>query len=127
MPLLGSVIPLLRIFDEQKAREFYVNFLGFKVDFEHRFGPEFPLYLGVSNSNCQLHLTEHFGDASPGAHVRIEVDDVGGFASDLAAKCYRYAKPGKPELQPWGTIEITLTDPFANRLTYFSPSEIGRA
>jgi catechol 2,3-dioxygenase-like lactoylglutathione lyase family enzyme len=121
MPTLGTVIPLLRIFDEQKAREFYVDFLGFRVDFEHRFGPEFPLYLGVSHSNCQMHLTEHFGDASPGAQVRIEVDDVAGLVADLVAKSYRYAKPGKPELQPWGTIEITLTDPFANRLTFFQP------
>jgi len=30
-------IPTLRIFDSAKAREFYVGFLGFKVDFEHRF------------------------------------------------------------------------------------------
>lgn len=27
-----QVIPILRIFDEAKAREFYVEFLGFRVD-----------------------------------------------------------------------------------------------
>jgi len=35
--------PILRIFDETKAREFYVDFLGFKVDWEHRFELETPL------------------------------------------------------------------------------------
>lgn len=122
MPSLGPVVPLLRIFDEQKAREFYLDFLGFKVDFEHRFGSNFPLYLGVSHSNCRLHLTEHFGDATPGSHVRIEVDDVAAFAAALAARNYRYAKPGKPQPQPWGSVEITITDPFANRLTFVQPN-----
>ena len=35
-------IPTLRIFDSAKAREFYVGFPGFKVDFEHRFEPDLP-------------------------------------------------------------------------------------
>ena len=39
MTKLGRITPILRIFDEAKAREFYVDFLGFKVDWEHRFEP----------------------------------------------------------------------------------------
>jgi catechol 2,3-dioxygenase-like lactoylglutathione lyase family enzyme len=42
---LGKVTPILRIFDEAKALEFYVDFLGFKVDWQHRFEANFPLYL----------------------------------------------------------------------------------
>jgi catechol 2,3-dioxygenase-like lactoylglutathione lyase family enzyme len=119
MPSLGPVVPLLRIFDEQKAREFYIDFLGFKVDFEHRFGANFPLYLAVSHSNCRLHLTEHFGDAAPGSHLRIELDDIAAYVAGLAANNCRYGKAGKPEPRPWGTTEITINDPFANRLTFF--------
>ncbi|MBA4160284.1 MAG: VOC family protein, partial [Gemmatimonadetes bacterium] len=37
--------PILRIFDEAKAKEFYVAFLGFTVDWEHRFEDDLPLYL----------------------------------------------------------------------------------
>ena len=37
--------PILRIFDEANAREFYIGFLGFKLDWEHRFEPSLPLYL----------------------------------------------------------------------------------
>src|SRR5580765_7873563 len=70
---LGLVTPILRIFDEAKAREFYVEFLGFKVDWEHRFEPGLPLYMQVSKDDCVLHLSEHFGDGSPGAHIRIEI------------------------------------------------------
>lgn len=32
-----KTIPILRMFDEAKAREFYLDFLGFSVEFEHRF------------------------------------------------------------------------------------------
>lgn len=35
----GKTTPILRIFDEKKASEFYVDVLGFTVDWEHRFGP----------------------------------------------------------------------------------------
>jgi catechol 2,3-dioxygenase-like lactoylglutathione lyase family enzyme len=45
MPTLGTVTPILRIFDIDKAREFYVGFLGFEVQWEHRFGENFPLYM----------------------------------------------------------------------------------
>jgi hypothetical protein len=31
-----TITPILRILDEAKAKEFYVDFLGFKVDWEHR-------------------------------------------------------------------------------------------
>ena len=44
------IIPILRIFDEAKACEFYIDFLGFMIDFEHRFGDDFPLYMQVSLS-----------------------------------------------------------------------------
>jgi catechol 2,3-dioxygenase-like lactoylglutathione lyase family enzyme len=30
----GKTTPILRIFDEAKAREFYVDFLGFRVDWD---------------------------------------------------------------------------------------------
>ncbi|RYE32039.1 MAG: VOC family protein, partial [Hyphomicrobiales bacterium] len=40
-------IPILRIFDEAKAKEFYLDFLGFTMDWDHRFGPNMPLYMQV--------------------------------------------------------------------------------
>jgi catechol 2,3-dioxygenase-like lactoylglutathione lyase family enzyme len=36
---IGRITPILRIFDDAKAREFYVGYLGFEVDWEHRFEP----------------------------------------------------------------------------------------
>ena len=45
-----SVVPILRIFSVEKAREFYVDFLGFTWDWEHRFDDDAPLYAQVSRS-----------------------------------------------------------------------------
>lgn len=115
----GSVTPVLRIFDEAKAREFYMDFLGFAVDFEHRFGDNFPLYMGVSKDGCRLHLSEHHGDACPGAATRIQVSDLTAYQAELSARDYRYAKPGCPQKQPWGELSLTVADPFGNKLTFF--------
>lgn len=117
-------VPILRSFDESKAKEFYVGFLGFTVDFEHRFEPNTPLYMGLSKGDCRIHLSEHFGDASPGARIRIEVDDVPALCEALLAKAYRQARPGWQE-QEWGCVETTIADPFGNRLTFWSPSRTG--
>jgi len=96
----GKTIPILRIFDEAKAREFYVDFLGFKVDWEHRFEPGLPLYMQVSNDGCVLHLSEHHGDCSPGAALRVETSDLDAFHAVLASKRYEYVRPGIEEV-PW--------------------------
>ena len=50
----------------EKAREFYIEFLGFAVDWEHRFEGVAPVYMQVSRGNLVLHLSEHHGDACPG-------------------------------------------------------------
>ena len=36
--VFDRVIPVLRTFDMAKADEFYLGFLGFAVDWDHRFG-----------------------------------------------------------------------------------------
>lgn len=116
---LGKTTPILRSFDETKAREFYLGFLGFSVVFEHRFEPGMPLYMGIRRGDCMLHLSEHHGDATPGASMRIEVDDIDALQAELAAKAYGHARP-QVHLQPWGTRDMSVTDPFGNRLTFTS-------
>jgi len=114
---LSRVTPILRSFDEAKAREFYVGFLGFTVDWEHRFEGHSPLYLQVSLGECVLHLSEHYGDASPGAAIRIAVTDLDAYQAELMAKEFKYARPGI-ETAPWGSREMTIRDPFLNRLVF---------
>jgi len=113
----SSTTPILRSFDEQKAPEFYVDFLGFTVDWEHRFEKHMPLYMQVSRGDCVLHLSEHHGDCSPGAAMRIQTSDVHALHAELTAKQYPNARPGVQE-KPWGSLDTSVTDPFGNRLTF---------
>ena len=108
------------MFDEAKAREFYLEFLGFKQDWQHRFDDTLPLYLQVSRDGCVLHLTEHHGDCTPGAALRIAVTDLDALHAELNAKQYRYSRPHIEEM-PWGTRDMSIKDPFGNRLTFTEP------
>ncbi|MGX0888015.1 putative glyoxalase superfamily protein PhnB [Pseudomonas sp. ADAK2 TE3594] len=113
----GKTTPILRIFDETKALEFYVDFLGFKVDWQHRFETNFPLYLQISRGECVLHLSEHHGDSTPGSALRIETDELEAFQQQLLAKEYSFARP-QIQAMPWGSQDMTISDPFGNRLVF---------
>jgi catechol 2,3-dioxygenase-like lactoylglutathione lyase family enzyme len=112
------VTPILRSFDEGKAREFYLDWLGFKVDFEHRFEPSLPLYMGISRGDCKLHISEHHGDGSPGAAIRILVDELEAFHAEVTAKKYKNYRPGLQD-QEWGTREMVVQDGAGNRLIFY--------
>ena len=100
-PKLTQAIPILRIFSVEKAKEFYLGFLGFTWDWEHRFGDNFPLYAQVSRSDIVLHLSEHHGDACPGSATMIMLQGIDAYHREVTAKDYRYYKPGIDD-EPWG-------------------------
>ena len=113
------VVPILRIFDVDKARQFYVDFLGFAVDWEHRFSDDAPSYLQVSRDELLLHLSEHHGDGTPGSAVYIETSGVRAYHAELQDKKYRYLRPGVG-VDEMGTC-MTLLDPFGNTLRLNEP------
>jgi extradiol dioxygenase family protein len=117
MTRFTRTVPVLRIFDIPKAREFYIGFLGFKVGFEHRFEPDLPLFMQISLGDIILYLSEHHGDCSPGAKVVIETTGLAAYHADLAAKKYGYARPGLVD-QPWGATTMTIADPFFNHIEF---------
>jgi|SRR6185437_8009195 catechol 2,3-dioxygenase-like lactoylglutathione lyase family enzyme len=119
--MFGTPTPILRSFDEARTKAFYLDFLGFELVFEHRFEDATPLYLAVRRGDCELHLSEHYGDATPGGAVRIPVDDISVYMAALRAQQFENARPGEPEETPWGTLEITIADPSSNRLTFYTP------
>ena len=114
-----SVTPVFRMFDIEKAKEFYVGYLGFTWDWEHRFDERAPLYAQVSRGGFRLHLSEHHGDGSPGSVVSVNMTGVEEFHRELAAKNYGYMRPGMED-NPWG-IGFQVWDPFSNRIRFNQP------
>jgi catechol 2,3-dioxygenase-like lactoylglutathione lyase family enzyme len=113
----NSVVPVLRIFDVAKADEFYQGFLGFSIDWDHRFDPDAPLYRQVSRGNLILHLSEHHGDGCPGTQIRVMMQGVEAFHREIGTKGYRYMRPGL-EKMPWRTLETGVIDPFGNHIRF---------
>ena len=117
----GRAIPTFRMYSLEKAREFYIDFLGFKVDWEHRFEPDAPVYMQVSRQGLAIRLSEHHGDGTPGSVAYVMMKGVAELQRELIDKKYRHNRPGL-EKQEWGMTEVTVTDPFNNRITFGEPS-----
>jgi catechol 2,3-dioxygenase-like lactoylglutathione lyase family enzyme len=115
-PVFTHSIPVLRSLDEDKCRAFYCEYLGFAVDFEHRFEPHMPLYLGLKRGPVLLHLTEHRGDAATGSATFVWMLRIDDYRDELLGRGKGFPAP-KVIDQPWGR-EITLLDPFGNRLRF---------
>ena len=76
------VFPQLRMTNWKRTRAFYVDGLGFGVDWEHRFEPGLPVFASLTRDGLSLFLTEHTGDCQPG-----------GAAYFVVAKRYWFAVP----------------------------------
>ena len=113
-------IPLFRIFDHALAKAFYVEWLGFTLDWEHRFNPTAPRYLQVSRDGVILHLTEHCGDCSPGAKILVHIDDVEALHRELNTRPNPNMNPGIEDA-PWNARILQVTDPFGNRICFSQP------
>ena len=113
---VNTLIPILRIFDEAMARGFYLSYLRAAETFSHRFDPNAPLYLGVQLHGADLHLSEHFGDATPGSSIRLRIEDLPRYHAQLIKATYPNANPSITE-QPWG-LDMPISDPFGNRIIF---------
>lgn len=112
-----QTIPIVRIFDVEKAKDFYCHFLGFQIDWEHHFDDESPAYIQVSRAGMTLHLSEHHGDCTPGSTVFVWMTGIEAFHQEITSKGYRYNRPGIEETF-YDAKCVQVTDPFNNRIRF---------
>ncbi|KFZ28563.1 bleomycin resistance protein [Pseudidiomarina atlantica] len=112
-----KAIPIIRIFDEAKAKEFYLEFLGMSLDWEHRFEAGFPIYMQVSRGDLVFHLSEHSGDCTPGSKTFVNTDELEALHHEITSRGYRYSRP-EITAAPWGDRVFEVVDPFSNRILF---------
>jgi catechol 2,3-dioxygenase-like lactoylglutathione lyase family enzyme len=118
MPIeFKRAIPMVRIFSLEKAKEFYLDFLGFALDWEHRFEEGTPVYMQISRGDLRLHLTEHYGDCCPGSNVFVEMTGIDEFHREISAKNHEHMRPGV-ERTFFNSKEMVVIDPFGNRIRF---------
>src|SRR5258705_13786799 len=100
MPATFHAIPIFRIFDVAKAKEFYVDFLGLRVHWEHRFDETAPLYMQVSRDGLVLHLSEHHGHACPGSTAVVQTTGLEALHLEITGEGNRFM-PHQIEGAPW--------------------------
>jgi catechol 2,3-dioxygenase-like lactoylglutathione lyase family enzyme len=121
-----KTIPLLRIFSVDKAKEFYVEFLGFTVDWEHHFDDNAPAYMQLSRDGLVLHLTEHHGDCCPGSTAFVWMTGIDEFHREITSKNYKYLRPGI-ETTFYDARCVEVIDPFGNRIRFNEDLKPGKA
>lgn len=108
------VVPTLRMIDYARSRAFYIDGLGFSIDWEHRFEPHFPVFMQLSRDGLAFFLTEHSGDCPVGGLIHFYVPDVDAWFAEFHDRGIPVKEPPNDGLQ--GLRSMTLVDPDGNKL-----------
>jgi hypothetical protein len=111
-----KAIPTFGILDYKTAIEFYADFLGFQIDWEHRFEPTGPVYLQISKHGLIIHLSES-KRFEKNVIVFVETKNINGFHKELQER-----NPND-KIQDvihtkWKTLQLEIEDPFGNLLRF---------
>ena len=125
---VGSSIPVLRMFDEVKARAFYLEFLGYEVDWEHCFEPdenESPLYMQISQGASVLHLNGYATEETPEVEVRIPVLGIEAYCALLSERASGSEKPEVVDPRYEGkNTDMNICAPAGNQLVFWAREEL---
>ena len=113
------VTPIFRISDYQQAIAFYVDWLGFRIDWEDR-PANGPLYMQVSRGNIVLHLTAPDTHQTSGCSMAIaEVNGLFALHRNLLQR-NPPCPPPHLERTTWSdkVMQAQVTDPFGNCLVF---------
>lgn len=113
------VIPALRITNHERSKEYYVGVLGFTVEWEHRFEPNFPVFMSIIRDGMRIYLSEHTGDCQIGGLVHFVIPDVDAWHEEFRKRGAIVAEAPNDDL---GFRNMTVKDPDGNQLRFMAPS-----
>ena len=108
---IKSWYPVFGVRSYAKAVDYYVDWLGFNLDWEWREAPGQPAIVSISREGINIGLNES-EDAATGAWLIVAVADVQALAEEWNGR-----RPGSVEVVsgvPYEGYVIYLKDPFGN-------------
>jgi uncharacterized glyoxalase superfamily protein PhnB len=120
---LKRVIPILDVRDVNAALRYYVEHLGFQVDFRYEGDPN--NYAGVSRGNVWLHMqwqdeSEFTKGRAGNLRIRIAVDDPEALFEEFKARG-AFDNTVQVRDTDWRTREFGFRDPDGNSLAFYRP------
>lgn len=111
--------------DQEKAKDFYVNTLGFEVLIDQPAGPQRWIQVGPKGAQTSFTLVQ----AGKGGFVLGSAKGIMLETLDIEADCAALTKAGAsvsgPIKMPWGRHQADVTDPDGNSFTLSSPLPAG--
>ena len=123
-PNKATCIPILKVRSAATAVQWYAK-IGFTKDWEHRFQPDFPAFVSVSNGDMQIFLSEHKGDANEDGLIYLAVPNIDEFVKDVVGLG---ANEGVvvEDSEGIGMRDVELRDPDGNRVRVGTPIQVGK-
>ena len=116
MTEFGGATPILRVADFDASVAYYVNSLGFHLDWsEGQFG-------SVRRGEASLMLCEG-SQGHPGTWVYVSVGDADALYDEISARGATIRHP--PRNFPWGSRELHVFDPDGHVLRFGSEARRG--
>ena len=113
-----EVVPVFGIASYDEAIAFYVDWLGFSIDWEWREGPGRPVIMSISRDGVSLMLNE-YPDSPSASWLSLKVNDLSAFAGEWNAR-----RPDSAAIDispPYELPTVSFQDPFGNRLDFEQP------
>ncbi|MEW1693083.1 VOC family protein [Streptomyces sp. NPDC091265] len=125
MNITHAAFVTLPVADQDKARDFYVNTLGFEVLVDQAVGSQRWIQVGPPGAQTSFTLV-------PAGKGGFELGSARGImleSSDIDADCAALAKAGvpvsEPVRMPWGRRQTNFTDPDGNSFTLSCALPVG--
>ena len=117
---MQKVVPALRVRAYSASGPFYEK-LGFKEQWIHRFGTQFPVFASVACDGMRIFLTEHTGDCQFGGLVHFYVPDVDASHALFVERGVPITEAPSNSISP-DMRHMIVTDPDGNRLSFITLS-----
>ncbi|MCD9461134.1 glyoxalase superfamily protein [Marinibactrum halimedae] len=111
-----KAVPILRVMDVPTTKEFYGDFLGCQVDWEHYYEEGAPVYMQMSRNEFVVQLSEN-NRYREGSIIFVGVEGIEELHGELSQK-HNLRQPPTISLTPWNTKQMEIFDPFGNLLRF---------